>query len=105
VYEQRWGRDDEFQLKIKEVTLLENAGKNLAKSVTVKINVEDLPQELIDRPDALCREHKGSQQLKVTLLDFANKTSLNFSSKTRKVNVGNEFVRAVKGLGLECGVG
>jgi DNA polymerase-3 subunit alpha len=105
VYEQRWGRDDEFQLKIKDVTLLENAGKNLAKSVTVKINVKDLTPELIDKLDALCKEHKGSQQFKVTLLDYANKTSLNFSSKSRKVNVGNEFVSAVKGLGVECGVG
>ena len=105
MYEARWGREDEFSLKIKDVTLLENAGKNLVKSLTVKINVEDLTADLIDKLDALCKQHKGSQQLKVTLLDFENKTSLNFLSKSRKVNVGNEFVSAVKGLGVECGVG
>ncbi|MBI5915644.1 MAG: DNA polymerase III subunit alpha [Bacteroidetes bacterium] len=105
VYEQRWGRDDEFQLKIKEVTLLENASKNIAKSITLKIKVEDLTADLIEKIDALCKEHMGSQQLKVTLLDYTNKTSLSFASKSKKVNVGNDLVSAMQGLGVECGVG
>ncbi len=103
-YEARWGREDEFNLRVKDVTLLENAGKNLAKSVTVKIKIEDLTADLINRLDSLCKQHKGSQQLKFALLDYGSMTSLNLSSKSRKVNVGNEFVAAVKGLGVECGV-
>jgi DNA polymerase III subunit alpha len=104
-YESRWGREDEFSLKVKDVTLLENAGKNLVKALTLKINVEDLTSELIDKLEALCKEHKGQQQLKMTLLDFTNKTSLNFNSKTKKVNVSNDLVKEIEGLGLECGVG
>lgn len=104
-YEARWGRDDEFSLKVKEVTLLENAGKNLVKSLTVKINVEDLTAGLIDQMEALCKQHKGTQQLKMTLLDYQNKTTLAFNSKARKVNVDNDFVSALKGLGVECVVG
>ncbi len=104
-YEARWGRDDEFSLKVKEVTLLENAGKNLVKSLTLKINVADLTPTLIDQLEALCKEHKGQQQLKMTLLDFENKTSLSFTSKAKKVHVSNDLVAAVKGLGVECGVG
>jgi hypothetical protein len=60
---------------------------------------------LIDKLEALCKEHKGQQQLKMTLLDFTNKTSLNFNSKTKKVNVSNDLVKEIEGLGLECGVG
>ncbi|MBI1228252.1 MAG: DNA polymerase III subunit alpha [Bacteroidetes bacterium] len=104
-YEARWGREDEFNLKVKEVTLLENAAKNLVNSITVKINVEDLTEALIDQLETLCKQHKGQQQLKMTLLDYQNKTSLNFNSKAKKVKVDNDFVSELKGLGVECVVG
>ncbi|MEK7254818.1 MAG: DNA polymerase III subunit alpha, partial [Bacteroidota bacterium] len=100
-YEARWGREDEFSLRVKEVTLLENAGKNLAKCITVKINLEDLNASLLERLDVLCDRHKGSQQLKFTLLDRGSRTSLSFASKSKRVNVSNELTTEFAKLNIE----
>ena len=104
-YEARWGREDEFQLRIKEITLLENAGKNLASNITLKIPVETLNTTLLDRLETLCKTHKGQHQLRITLMDYTNRTSLPFISKSKKVNVDNDFVQELEGMGVEYVVG
>jgi DNA polymerase-3 subunit alpha len=104
-FEQRWGKEDEYQLRIKEVTLLENAGQQQANCITLKLPVETLTGELIEQLEGLCKTHKGTQQLRMVLLDYTNRTSLSFASKSKKVKVDNDFVSAVKELGVECVVG
>ena len=61
--------------------------------------------EMIEQLDSLCKQHKGKHQLRITLMDFHNKISMPFYSQNRKVNVGNELVEALEGLGVECVVG
>ena len=104
-FEARWGREEEYQLRIKEVTLLENAGQQQANSITLKLPVENLTGELIERLEGLCKTHKGTQQLRMVLLDYTNRTNLSFPSKSKKVKVDNDCVPAVKELGVEGVVG
>jgi DNA polymerase-3 subunit alpha len=104
-YEARWGKEDEFQLRIKEVTLLENASKNLASSITLKLPVESITVDMLDKLEALLKKHKGQHQLRITLMDFTNRTSLPFVSGSQKVNVDNDLVSELAGLGVEYVVG
>lgn len=103
-YEARWGREDEFQLRINDVTMLENAGSKLASSITVKIPVEQISQEMLENLQQLVNEHKGPHDLNVALLDFTNRNSLEFVSKSLKVNVNNDFVQALEKMGLKCNI-
>ncbi len=105
IYEQRWGREGEYQLKVKEVTMLENAGQKVANSITLKLPVENLTQEMIDKLDGLCNQYKGKHKLHITLLDYTNRTSMPFVSTTKKVSVDNDFVSELEGMGLEYVVG
>ncbi len=104
-YEARWNKKDEFQLRIREVTLLENAGKNLASNITLKLPVEAITADMLDQLETLLKKHKGQHQLRITLLNYANKTSLPFVSASRKVNVDNELVKELEGMGVEYAVG
>ncbi len=103
-YEARWGREDEFQLRINDVTMLENAGSKLASSITLKIPVEQINPEMLENLMQLINEHKGPHDLNVALLDFTNRNSLQFVSKSLKVNVNNDFVQALENLGLKCNI-
>ncbi|HHM20848.1 MAG TPA: DNA polymerase III subunit alpha, partial [Bacteroidetes bacterium] len=105
IYEQRWGREDEYQLKVKDVTLLENASRKIAHSITLKIPVENLTLDMVDRLDSLCKKHKGTHQLRITLLDYTNRTSMPFVSNSKKVKVDNDFVSELEGIGIEYVVG
>ena len=104
-YEQRWGREGEYQLKVKEVTLLENVGQKVASSITLKLPVEHLTQEMIDKLDGLFKQHKGKHRLHITLLDYTNRTSMPFVSTSKKVAVDNDFVKELDGMGVEYVVG
>jgi DNA polymerase III subunit alpha len=104
-YEARWGKEDEFQLRIKEVTLLENVGKTLASNITLKLPIQTLNSDLLDRLETLCKQHKGQHQLRITLIDYTNKHSLPFISASKKVNVDNDFVQELDGMGVEYVVG
>ena len=104
-YETRWGKEDEFQLRIKEVTLLENVGKNLASNITLKLPIEKITAEMLDRLETLCKQRKGQHQLRITLIDYTNKTSVPFISASKKVNVDNDFVQELEGMGVEYVVG
>ncbi len=104
-YEARWGKEDEFQLKVKEVTLLENVGQKIANSITLKLPVENLTLQMIDQLDDLCKQYRGKHKLHVTLLDRTNRISMPFYSASKQVNVDNDFVQELEGLGVEYVVG
>ncbi|MEY3368963.1 MAG: hypothetical protein RI973_2118 [Bacteroidota bacterium] len=104
-YDLRWGREDEYQLRIKEVTLLENVGRQMASSITLKLAVEQLTGDMLERIDSLCQQNRGDHQFKITFLDFTNKASLPFISGNKKVRVDNDFVKQLRELGVEYEVG
>ncbi len=100
VYELRWGREDEYQLKVKEVTLLENVGRQLANSITLKLSMDLLTERVLDQLEGICSAHQGEHQLKIVLLDYTNKISLPFVSTSHKVHIDNELVRTLDTMGI-----
>lgn len=102
-YKQRYN-SDEMEFRVQNVRLLETIGEEKTSSITLKIPMEKISADLIDRIEKLCLAHKGKHILKMEVIDYQNKEKMGFTSQVRKVNVGNEFIAAMEGLGLECGV-
>ena len=102
-YKQRFN-SEEMEFRVSDVRLLETVGAEKTSSITLRIPVETMTANLIDKIEALCKNHKGKHDLKIELIDFTNKEKLAFTSLARKVNVDNDFIAAVAGLGVECGV-
>ncbi|MEM9921225.1 MAG: DNA polymerase III subunit alpha [Bacteroidota bacterium] len=98
-YQKQWNRD-EYQLKIKEVRLLETIGAELTKSITLKIPLDLITEDFIRHFDKLCKAHKGKHQLKIVLLDRSEKSSINLMSASRKVNADNDFTMALEKIGV-----
>lgn len=102
-FRQRYN-SDEFEFKVNNVRLLETIGDEKTSSITLKIPVEVLSRDLLDKIEQLCAAHKGKHTLKMEFIDRQNKEKLSFTSQARKVTVGNEFIAAMELLGVECGV-
>ena len=66
-----------------------------------KLPVENLTLQMIDQIDDLCKQYRGKHKLHITLLDMTNRTSMPFYSATKKVNVDNDFVQELEGIGVE----
>jgi DNA polymerase III alpha subunit len=102
-YKQRFN-SDEMEFRVQNVRLLETIGAEKTTSITLRIPLETLSADLIDRIDKLCAAHKGKHTLRMELIDFTNKEKMAFVSQARKVNVDNDFIAAMTVMGVECGV-
>ena len=102
-YKQRYN-SDEMEFRVLNVRLLETIGEEKTSSITLRIPVETLSNDLIERIEKLCTAHKGKHTLRMELIDYTNKEKMAFTSQARKVNVDNDFIAAMTGLGVECGV-
>ena len=102
-YKQRYN-SDEMEFRVLNVRLLETIGEEKTQSVTLKIPIERISNDLIAKIEKLCMAHKGKHTLRMELIDHANKEKLPYTSMSKKVNVGNEFIAALEVLGVECGV-
>ena len=98
-YQQRWN-SEEYQLRIKEVNLLETIGNNLTQSITVQVPIDTLTDEFIDRFEKLCKDHKGRHLLRMRFVDRSSRTSLTLASKARKVQADSEFINGLERLGV-----
>ncbi len=85
-------RDDELEFSIKKINLLSSVKDELIKSVTIKINPENINAEIIDELKELIRENKGETELKFLFLDQEDKVSLPMFSRTLRVRLNNEFI-------------
>ena len=98
-FQKRWN-SEEYQLKIKEVRQLDSIGSDLTESITLKIPLERISNDMIDHIDRLCKQKRGKHRLKVLLLDRHHKMSLNLISDDRKVNADNDFIAELEKIGV-----
>ncbi|MCI5083449.1 MAG: DNA polymerase III subunit alpha, partial [Saprospiraceae bacterium] len=84
-WQKSW-RDDGLELKVKEVRLLESVGKEMTESITLKLFLDSLTAEIIEKLDALCEQKRGNHRLKMELLDRTNRMKLKMVAKERKVH-------------------
>jgi DNA polymerase III subunit alpha len=64
----------------------------LIKSVTIKVNPENIDPEMINTLKKLIAEHKGDTELKFLFLDPEDKISLPMFSRNFRVRLNNELL-------------
>jgi DNA polymerase-3 subunit alpha len=85
-------RDDQLEFSIRKINLLSSVKDELIKSVTLKINIENLNEEMINELKDLIKENKGETELKFLFLDKENKISLPMFSRTTRVRLNNDLI-------------
>jgi DNA polymerase-3 subunit alpha len=85
-------KEEEIEFKIKTINLLSSVKDELIKSVTIKIDPENIDNEMIRNLKNLVNEHKGETELKFLFLDSDDKISLPMFSRTHRVRLNNELL-------------
>jgi DNA polymerase-3 subunit alpha len=85
-------KEDELEFKIKTINLLSSVKDELIKSVTLKIDPENINTEMINELKELVHENKGETELKFLFLDTDDKISLPMFSRTLRVRLNNSFI-------------
>ena len=85
-------KEDELEFRIKTINLLSSVKDELIKSVTLKIDPENISNEMINELKELVLENKGETELKFLFLDSDDKISLPMFSRTFRVRLNNELI-------------
>ena len=85
-------KDDELEFHIKTINLLSSVKDELIKTVTLKINPENISKELINELMELVKDNKGETELKFIFYDADDKISLSMFSRTLRVRLNNELI-------------
>ena len=85
-------KEDELEFKIKTITLLSSVKDELIKSVTLKVDPENINAEMINELKELVHDNKGETELKFLFLDPEDKISLPMFSRTIRVRLNNNFI-------------
>jgi len=85
-------REDELEFSIRKITLLSSVKDELIKSVTLKINPDNMSNEMINELKDMIRENKGDTELRFLFVDSEDKISLPMFSRTLRVRLNNEFI-------------
>ena len=85
-------KEDELEFRIKTINLLSSVKDELIKSVTLKIDPENISNEMINELKELIHENKGETELKFLFLDPDDKISLPMFSRTFRVRLNNELI-------------
>ena len=85
-------KDDQLEFSIRNINLLSSVKDELIKSVTLKIDIENLNEEIINELIDLIRENKGETELKFLFLDKDDRISLPMFSRTIRVRLNNDFI-------------
>jgi DNA polymerase III subunit alpha len=85
-------KEEELEFKIKTINLLSSVKDELIKSVTLKINPENINSEMIKELNELVHQNRGETELKFLFIDSEDKISLPMFSRTYRVRLNNELI-------------
>jgi DNA polymerase-3 subunit alpha len=99
-FQQNW-RDDNIEFKVQDISLLEGVAAELTQSITLRLAVNALDAELIERLDALVERHPGKHRLRVELVDYTQRLRLPMIAKDRRVDAANGLIPELERLGID----
>ncbi|MCB0706539.1 MAG: DNA polymerase III subunit alpha [Saprospiraceae bacterium] len=98
-YQPRYN-SEEYQVKLKDVKMMETIGQQMTESITLNLAVDTITTDLINDLESLCKNHKGKHRMKFRLVDRKNRTSLTYYAKAKKVNADGDFVEQLEKMNI-----
>lgn len=89
-----------YKLRIKKITLLGNVVETCLKSFALNLTTPQLNKEFRSRLVQLIKENKGHTDLNMYLYDPKTRYNIEFYSKKFRVAVTNDFIYALRELGI-----
>ena len=81
----------QYEFKVKQIHLLSDVKEDMVNTITVKMPLSEINQELIDQMDQHTRE-KGGVLMRFQIIDPEANISLEMFSRSRRIQVTNELI-------------
>lgn len=100
LWKQRYNSDG-FVFSLINVSMLSEIASNMSESLTIKLSLNDINANRIEKLDKIFSRKTGKQKLKFCVYNPTDNTVLNLLSTERKVNIDSEFLSQLETLGYE----
>ncbi|MEN8186203.1 MAG: DNA polymerase III subunit alpha, partial [Bacteroidota bacterium] len=85
-------REGDVRINFNKIEMLQDVMENMAKKLTVQIDVSDLNELKISSLNKIAREHKGDKSLNFLVYDVEEKIKITMPSRNTKVNITKELL-------------
>lgn len=87
-----------FYFKISRLMLLESVGKQLTRSITIKLELDDINDTLLEKLETICKDNPGEHDFKLKVVD--NEEGLSLKSARYKVNATSKLLGSLVDVGV-----
>jgi DNA polymerase-3 subunit alpha len=93
--------NDELEFKITQIQLLSEVRTKNCNQINLSISLENITEKLIDDLLLLINKNPGTSNLKITVFDRIENTSIELPSKRLKINPTNDLFKGLKEIGVD----
>ncbi len=102
--EPRMYNENEFEVRVKSMVMLHDVKAEMVKSLTLKLPLNNITEELVTELRAATDKHKGNVTLKIKVIDPDEKMAIDFFSRAIRINLDNELLQFFEELDLQIAV-
>lgn len=95
-YQTRWRNSEDYELKIRSMSLLSELRENETKAVDMVLTASAATKENADRIKKICEENPGRCLLGITVYDEADQTSVRLLAKQFKISPAEEVLKQLE---------
>jgi len=99
--EERYRQPGVWQLMPKTVQLLSDVRDKHARSLLLKVTVNNVTENFVDKLEKLTSDYPGNCALKIKLIDDQEKVGVELFSRKYKVNPTNEMIDKLENLNVD----
>jgi len=102
--EPRMYNENEFEVRVKSMVMLHDVKAEMVKSLTLKLPLNNITEELVTELRIATDKHKGNVTLKIKVIDPEEKMAIDFFSRAIRINLDNELLQFFEELDLQIAV-
>ena len=97
--QERYGQPGSLEIKIQKIELLETVKETIFSSMKLKINIQDLNEELISMLDSVFKVSQGKCNVEFFVEDPTENMSVKLYSKSQKIAVSTHLMNELDKIG------
>ncbi|MGK0127534.1 MAG: DNA polymerase-3 subunit alpha, partial [Candidatus Azotimanducaceae bacterium] len=84
--------NDDIRLQFNNVQLLHDVLEQMSKKITIQLDINTLDENKLESISSIIEAHKGKKSLHFTVYDMKEEVKVNLPSRSKKINISNEFL-------------
>ena len=92
VQSRQWGDSNQLEFKVHKIKMLDQLVNSENRTLLIELPFDEVSDEMISTIYTLIDENKGDHTLKIKLINYTNKYTVDLLSRKNRVNLNNNLI-------------